>query len=70
VNNVIKHANASKLSIQLYKDEEGITVTIEDNGVGFEQGNSKEGIGLSNIKSRIAFIKGSIEYESAQNKER
>lgn len=68
VNNVIKHANASKLSIQLYKDEDGITVAIEDNGVGFVNGTNKEGIGLSNIKSRVTFIKGTVEYDSAPGK--
>ncbi len=68
VNNVIKHAKASKLSIQLHKDEEGITIAIEDNGVGFSQTTNKEGIGLSNIKSRITFIKGSVEYDSAPGK--
>src|SRR5690606_18382522 len=34
VNNVIKHAKASKLNIQLCNDEDGISITIEDNGKG------------------------------------
>ncbi|HEY1025561.1 MAG TPA: sensor histidine kinase, partial [Sphingobacteriaceae bacterium] len=36
VNNVIKHAEASRLFIQLARDEEGISLTIEDNGKGFD----------------------------------
>ncbi|MBD3748248.1 MAG: sensor histidine kinase [Sphingobacteriales bacterium] len=68
VNNTIKHAKASKLSIQLFKDEEGINLTIEDNGVGFDPSVAKNGIGLDNIKSRIAFINGLVEYDSAPGK--
>ncbi|MFC5285286.1 tetratricopeptide repeat-containing sensor histidine kinase [Pedobacter alpinus] len=68
VNNVIKHAKATKLSLQLNKDEEGISITIEDNGVGFDPNKNKDGIGLSNIKSRINFINGTVEYDSAPGK--
>lgn len=68
VNNVIKHARATKLSIQLQNDNDGISLAIEDNGIGFDQNMTKDGIGLNNIKSRIAFIKGSVEYQSAPGK--
>ncbi|QEC67389.1 tetratricopeptide repeat protein [Panacibacter ginsenosidivorans] len=67
VNNVIKHANASLLDISLIKDNDGISVTIEDNGKGFDTSGITEfeGIGLKNIKSRIDFLKGTIEWNSA-----
>lgn len=68
VNNVIKHAKATRLSLQLNKDEEGISITIEDNGVGFEPNKNKDGIGLNNIKSRINFINGTVEYDSSPGK--
>ena len=68
VNNVIKHAKASKLSIQMRKDDEGIYLAIEDNGVGFNPLQKKEGIGLQNIQSRILFIQGTVEYDSAPGK--
>lgn len=66
VNNVIKHANAGLLDISLIKDADGISVTIEDNGKGFDPSapSLSEGIGLKNIKSRIAFLKGSVEWSS------
>jgi signal transduction histidine kinase len=67
-NNVIKHAKASLLSIQLVKDKEGINLSIEDNGVGFDKNSTKNGIGLENIKSRIALINGEIEYDTAIGK--
>lgn len=67
VNNVIKHAKASLLDISVIKDNDGISVTIEDNGVGFDTTSIStfEGIGLKNIRSRIDFLKGTIEWSSA-----
>jgi two-component system NarL family sensor kinase len=56
------------LSIQLVKDDEGINLSIEDNGVGFDKNNTKNGIGLENIKSRIALINGEIEYDTTLGK--
>ena len=70
VNNVIKHAQATKLYISLISDEEGISVTIEDNGCGFNVSgvDGMKGIGLKNIRSRIAFLKGTVEFESKPGK--
>lgn len=67
VNNVIKHARANKLYIQLGKDEEGITATIEDNGTGFDVSETEQqsGIGLKNIASRVGYLKGTVEFDSA-----
>ncbi len=68
VNNVVKHAEASTLDISLLREEKDLTVTLEDNGKGFVLLNNEEGIGLKNIKSRIEFIKGRVEYTSAPGK--
>lgn len=70
VNNVIKHAQADKLDISLIRDEEGISVTIEDNGVGFEPGKAMAaaGIGLNNVRSRIDYLKGTVEWDTAPGK--
>ena len=67
VNNVIKHAKANKLDIQLNRDESGIDVMIEDNGIGFDlaKTGNKEGIGLKNIRSRIDYLKGTVDFSSA-----
>lgn len=67
VNNVIKHANASSLDISIIRDKEGISATIEDNGKGFDTGNKEnfDGIGLKNIITRIEYLKGTVEFDSA-----
>jgi len=67
VNNMIKHADATELDISMIKDKDGISVTIEDNGKGFEYDAEKadEGIGLKNIRSRILFLKGTVDFDSS-----
>ena len=67
VNNVLKHAAADHLDISLIKDTDGIAVTIEDNGKGFDSSNKLkfDGIGLKNIISRITYLKGTIDFDSS-----
>ncbi len=66
VANIIKHAKASELTLQLIRDEKELSIIIEDNGVGFDTSkiNAFEGIGLKNIISRIEFINGSVHFDS------
>ena len=70
VNNVIKHSGANHLDISLIKDVDGISVTIEDNGKGFDvaQKTNVEGIGLKNMRTRIEYLKGTIEFDSTPEK--
>jgi len=67
VTNVIKHANATQLDISLIRDNDGISVTIEDNGRGFSTSDieSFTGIGLRNIYSRLALVQGKVEFDSS-----
>ena len=67
VNNVLKHSGASQLDIALIKDTDGIAVTIEDNGKGFNSSDKMkfEGIGLKNIVSRITYLKGTVDFDSS-----
>lgn len=66
VNNTIKHAEADSLDLSLIQDEDGISITIEDNGKGFDlkKANTADGIGLQNLKSRIGYLNGTIEWDS------
>lgn len=69
VNNVIKHAKATKLDITLIKDEDGISATIEDDGIGFDTtAESAQGVGLKNMQTRIDYLKGTIEWDSTIGK--
>lgn len=70
VNNVIKHADATTLDILLLSDAKEITVTIEDNGKGFEKNDQTKfkGIGIKNMTSRVEYLKGSVEISSSPGK--
>ncbi|MDP2388614.1 MAG: sensor histidine kinase [Bacteroidota bacterium] len=66
VSNIIKHAKANHISMQLIKHDGELTIMIEDNGVGFDKKNLDkfEGIGLKNIISRVEFLNGHVEFDS------
>jgi two-component system NarL family sensor kinase len=70
INNVIKHAKATRLSIQLFQDSEGVSVTIEDNGVGFDKQKvlPHSGIGLHNMMDRVLLLQGFLEIDSFPGK--
>jgi two-component system NarL family sensor kinase len=70
VSNIVKHARATHISIQLVKHETEISIMVEDNGVGFDTAamNDFEGIGLKNIQSRIEFLGGTVYFDSTPGK--
>ncbi len=71
INNVIKHAYATKLSVQLVQNEEDIMLILEDNGIGFKAESKiidMKGSGLHNIKSRIENLHGTIFIDSKKNR--
>jgi signal transduction histidine kinase len=59
--NVIKHAHASQVWVDLSMDDDQITLTIQDNGIGFgsEQSGSN-GIGLAGLRERITIAGGTL----------
>ena len=68
LNNVVKHARASKVSLQLLHHEQHINLLMEDNGVGFEYINKNGGIGLLNIRSRVELLQGNFDIDSKQGR--
>lgn len=62
--NTIKHANASKIDLQLNLIENHLNFIFEDNGSGFNTIESKKGIGLVNLENRVHHLNGSIEIDS------
>lgn len=61
VTNSIKHANAKEILIQIINTTESMTLTIEDDGVGFDENNIKsQSSGWKNIKSRANYLQSNI----------
>jgi len=62
VTNSIKHANATEIHIQLSASDDTIHLTVEDNGSGFNTSKTQHlGIGLKNVKSRVAYLNGELD---------
>lgn len=70
VNNTMKHAAAATAIVQVSKTNEEISITVEDDGKGFDpvilQG--AKGIGWSNIHGRVEYLKGKLDIRSAPGK--
>ncbi len=64
ISNILKHANANELTIQITDHQDELSVIIEDDGKGFDVNTVKEGIGLDNIKSRVSRINGQLSIDS------
>jgi signal transduction histidine kinase len=63
-----KHAGAKNVLVQLRANKETIGLSIEDNGVGFENGTVSKGIGLRNISNRIGIYDGAMQIIAAPGK--
>jgi signal transduction histidine kinase len=70
VNNAIKHATASQVLVQLQLSGSLLSVTVEDDGKGFDTAllQNAGGIGWSNIRNRVDFLKGKIDLQAAPGK--
>lgn len=70
INNTMKHASAKLAIVQLSKTNGAISITVEDDGKGFEPAilSRVKGIGWSNIQSRVEYLKGSMDVRSQPGK--
>jgi len=68
--NIIKHANAREVTIQLIHSGDNINLTVEDDGRGFdaEEGRKKKGMGLSNIDLRVEKLSGRWNIDSGKGR--
>lgn len=64
LNNAIKHANATESHVQLSKNGKVVSMVVEDNGKGFDMTKTTSGIGLSNIRNRVAYLNGTMDIQS------
>lgn len=70
LNNTIKYASASQVTIGFTYAENNYLITYTDDGIGFDVSNEniKKGIGLQNIRSRVKIAGGNIEWISEPGK--
>lgn len=67
-NNINKYSKANQVTVDIHIKNGLFILFIEDNGRGFDVKAKKEGIGLSNIRSRVLSFGGSIDIRSEAGK--
>jgi two-component system, NarL family, sensor kinase len=70
INNTMKHAAAKTAIVQVSKTDGEISITVEDDGKGFNPVilEGGKGIGWSNIQSRVEYLKGKLDVQSQPGK--
>ena len=66
--NIIKHANATKIDLNINSEDQKIIIKVSDNGIGFNYEKVNKGLGLVGIKQRIKYHKGIININSEKQK--
>src|SRR5690606_17381412 len=70
VTNALKHAEATQIGVQLVQDTDRISITVQDDGKGFDPTASHKGTGLENIRQRVESQLGKMNvYSSGQGTE-
>ena len=63
--NIVKHANAQRVSVSIARRPSGAAAVVEDDGKGFDQRTLREdGLGLLGMRERLGLIDGRLEIES------
>lgn len=65
INNIMKHSKATQATVQLTQQDNLLSISIEDNGIGFSNANTAEGMGLRSLQSRIQAMNGKIEMQAS-----
>lgn len=67
--NVVKHAQASQVWVEMNLDEDHIMLTVQDNGQGFDTSQEQSnGIGLSGLRERLTLVGGSLHISSSSER--
>lgn len=69
LNNSLKHARATEVVVELREEGEWLTLTVKDNGVGFDESTMARsaGLGLAGMRDRASRLGGAVLVQSEQN---
>ena len=68
INNAIKHARATTINVQLMIESNLISLSVQDDGTGFAPDKVEKGLGLENIRARVAIYNGKVSIFSSPEK--
>jgi two-component system NarL family sensor kinase len=67
VNNVIRHAQATRALVQLIREGDTLSITVEDSGKGFDKDilANSDGMGFLNLQNRVAYLNGKMDIQTS-----
>lgn len=68
VTNSIRHSGAKNINVQLVQGVDSISLTVQDDGCGFDEKMVTKGVGLKSIQDRVASCNGKIDISSSPGK--
>jgi two-component system, NarL family, sensor kinase len=70
LNNIVKHAEATQVLVQLIENDGRLNLTVEDNGKGFDPEKLRiaPGVGWLNIQSRVQYLGGTLDLRTQLGK--
>jgi signal transduction histidine kinase len=67
INNAVKYAHATTINVQIIMDSGIVSLTVQDDGIGFDPQTVSAGMGLENIRTRLALYNGQMTIHTAPN---
>ncbi|MEL6538254.1 MAG: sensor histidine kinase, partial [Bacteroidota bacterium] len=64
ISNVLRHANAQEITLQINQIEELLVITVEDDGQGFVVGTTEGGLGLASVRQQVESLTGRLMLDS------
>ncbi|MDR2969376.1 MAG: tetratricopeptide repeat protein [Tannerellaceae bacterium] len=68
ITNALRHSGAKNINVQLVQNGTSVSLTVQDDGCGFDEQNVEEGSGLKSIRDRIASLNGKIDVSTSPGK--
>jgi signal transduction histidine kinase len=60
LNNIVKHSKAHQATLRLFQEGSTLNLEVWDDGVGYENEEESDGIGLQNIRARVQLLNGTF----------
>jgi NarL family two-component system sensor histidine kinase LiaS len=64
ISNVLRHSQATSMTLRLHFQSRQICLAVEDNGIGFSPNAQNEGFGLQSMRRRCRAVGASLEIRS------
>jgi len=64
ITNAVRHSACTHLWVSVSRERDGVSLSVEDDGSGFDTATVKQGMGLSGLSQRFAMLSGDLQVDS------